>query len=214
MAFLNVRLPEEVEKGVSGGPTFLTTIATLASGYEKRNINWESARQHYDVGYGIQNKEDFSTVLAFFYVCQGRAHSFRFKDWGDYQIGDDETDTPQEIGVGDGLNPTFQIVKRYTVTTSPTLTIFDREVTKPVASTIRVFVAFVEQTLTTDYTVDDATGIITFTGGSIPAASASVGVICEFDVAVRFDVDACDVTLETFQAGAVPNLPTVEVRGE
>jgi len=208
MAFLDQRLPEEVEKGASGGPSFSTTIATLASGFEKRNINWSATRQQYDVGYGIQNKDDFSEVLAFFYVCNGRAHSFRFKDWGDYQIGDDEEDDPQEIGTGDAAETAFQVVKRYTVGA----TTHEREITKLVASTVRVFVNFVEQTLTVDYTVNALTGVITFVVP--PPMGESVGVICEFDVAVRFDVDQCNVTLETFQAGAVPNLPVVEVRGE
>lgn len=212
MSFLNVRLPEEVEKGANGGPSFLTTISTLASGFEKRNINWSAARQQFDVGYGIQSKEHFSEVLSFFYVCNGRAHSFRFKDWGDYQIGDDLEDIPQEIGEGDGLETAFQILKRYEVATSPAPTIHERDITKPVDGTVRVFVNFVEQTVTVDYTVNYSTGIITFVVA--PTLGESVGVICEFDVAVRFDVDQCEVTLETFQAGAVPNLPVVEVRGE
>jgi uncharacterized protein (TIGR02217 family) len=208
MAFINQRLPEEVERGSSGGPSFSTTVATLSSGFEKRNINWSASRQQFDIGYGIQSKEDFSEVLAFFYVCNGRAHSFRFKDWGDYVIGNDEADSPQEIGTGDGADTTFQIVKRYTVGA----TTHEREITKPVNGTVRAFVNFVEKTEGADYTVNYLTGLITFT--VFPPAAQSVGVICEFDVAVRFDVDNCDVTLETFQAGAVPSLPLIEVRSE
>ena len=41
MAFHNVQLPEEVERGAQGGPQFKTTVFTLSSGYEKRNVEWE-----------------------------------------------------------------------------------------------------------------------------------------------------------------------------
>jgi len=210
MAFDDVRLLDSVEKGAVGGPSFSTTVATLGNGYEQRNQNWSLARATYDIGYGIDSAEVYGEVLAFFYARAGMARSFRFRDWGDYTIGDDETSTPDFIGIGDGSDATWQIIKQYT-SGSQTYT---RNITKIVASTLRVFVNGVEKTLTTHYTFNALTGLITFTGGNIPAFGESIGVICEFDVPVRFDSDAIAVSMETFEAGSVPNIALREVLGE
>lgn len=216
MAFHDIRLPVEVERGVRGGPRFKTTIRPLKSGFEKRNQEWERVRGEWDVGYGMLSKDDedadhtFTQVQAFFYARRGRAHTFRFKDWSDFTIGlifiggQPAQDDPQTIATGDGVEDTFQIFKRY----EPGTYQFDRPIYKPIASTVRPFLDGVEQTV--GFTVDDDVGTITFTPA--PPMSTVIAVICEFDVAVRFDTDAFDVTLATFQAGQIPNLPIVECR--
>ena len=209
MAFHDTRLPDDVERGAQGGPEFNTTVITLSSGFEKRNINWENTRASYDVGYGIQHKDDFSLVLEFFYARQGMAHSFRFKDWTDYQIGDPaDAATRQNIGTGTGSLDTFQIFKRY----SSGGIDYDRDLTKIVSAGLQVYVNGVLQTITTHYTIDLLTGIITFV--TPPPNTELVDVICEFDVPVRFDIDKMDVAATTFEAGSIPNIPIIEVRGE
>lgn len=208
--FHDVRLPEEVEKGAQGGPQFSTTIATLANGYEQRNRNWASARATYDVSYGIDGPDLYGEVLAFFYTRGGMFHSFRFKDWSDYTIGDDDTDTPESIGTGDGVTATFQISKTYI----SGIYTYVRDITKPVSGTVRVFVNGVEKTITTHFTVNLLTGVITFTLGNEPPNGETVAVICEFDVPVRFDTDLVSVSMEAVEAGAVPGISLKEVLGE
>lgn len=207
MAFHETRLPEDVERGAEGGPAFNTTILALNSGFEQRNQNWEAARGRWNIGYGIQTKSAFDLVKAFFYARRGRFHGFRFKDWSDYEIGDSsDSSTRQTIGVGDASNDTFQIYKRYSDGGED----YDRTITKPVNGTLLVYLDGVLQTETTNYTVDYTTGIITFT--SPPGGSVVVAVICEFDVPVRFDTDNFGITLATFDAGSIPDLPVVELR--
>lgn len=204
MAFHNVRLPEDVERGAQGGPGFNTAVVSLATGYEQRNMNWQFARCKYDISYGIQTKQDFSDVLEFFYARRGRAHSFRFKDWSDFEL------IRQNIGTGDGADATWQIFKRYTDSGGT----YDRDLTKIVSGTVSVWVASTLKTETTHYTVNYSTGVITFTGGNIPTGGQAIEVECEFDVPCRFDSDDFGITLETFQAGAIPSITIVEVRGE
>ena len=207
MAFHDERLPEDVERGASGGPNFNTTVLQLSGGAEKRNINFSRARGTWDVGYGIQTKEDFQTVLSFFYTKFGKAHSFRFKDWSDFEIGNDSTDTPQTIGTGDGTTTVFPIVRRYTTAGFS----FDRVLEKiNVTPTPRAFLDGVEQF--SGFTFQ--TGAATLTWTAAPALNVLVGVICEFDVIVRFDTDQLNVTLETFNAGTIPQIPIIEVRDE
>lgn len=203
MAFHDIRLPEEVERGALGGPKFKTTVLQLSSGHEKRNIDWEDSRGEWDIGYGIQTKANFSTVLSFFYARRGRAHSFRFKDWSDFEIA-----TEQSIGTGDNLETDFQVFKHYTSGSES----FDRNILKPVSGTVRAFLNSVEQTISVDFTVNLLTGIVSFTVA--PGAGVDVGIICEFDVPVRFDIDHLGINVETFDAGAIPQIPIVEVKAE
>lgn len=201
-SFHNVRLPVDVEQGAQGGPGFKTTILMLSSGFEQRNIEWARQRGDWDVSYGVRTKEDLDEVVAFFHVRRGRAYGFRFKDWSDFEI------TAQAIGTGDGVNAAFQVLKRYTSGSDT----FDRKITRLVMGTLSVFVNGVLKTETTHYTVDLETGIITFTGGNIPAAAAVVSVTCEFDIPVRFDIDKLNVKMYWEEAMEVPSIPILELR--
>lgn len=224
MTFHDVRLPDDVERGAVGGPRFKTTVLTLESGFEKRNIDWAQARGQWDVGYGIMAKEDEAAQFAtldiirnFFYARQGRAHSFRFKDWTDFDIGDknNPTVTNQQIGLGDDVTVAFQIFKQYS---SGGIT-YDRPLTKIVSGTQTILLDNVVQTDPGDYTIDLNTGIVTFvvapasTGGGGPGSEEIVQVVCEFDSHVRFNIDQLQTNLEIFTAGSIPQIEIVELRG-
>lgn len=212
MAFHEVRLPEDVERGAQGGPGFNTTVITLSSGFERRNINWEQARQRWDIGYGLMDREgnvdqaDFSEVLAFFYAREGRAHGFRFKDWTDFELA------RQLIGTTDGGTTTqFQVFKRYT---SGVVT-YDRPLTKIVSGSVSVWVnsvSIAEGAGASQYQINLNTGIITL-GSTLAAQSGTdVEVECEFDIPVRFDVDQMEMNAVLYNAASVPAIPVVEIR--
>lgn len=205
MAFDNIRLPDDIERGAQGGPRFRTTVITLSSGFERRNRDWEQTRGAWDIGYGLQRKDQFDDVVAFFYARNGRARGFRFKDWLDFQLA------RQAIGVTDGTNATFQIFRRYT---SGTVT-FDRLLTKPVAGTVLVWVNGVAITLgagADEFQVDTTTGIITLGATLAAQTGTTVESQCEFDVPVRFDTDALDLVADTEIAATIPQIPIIEVR--
>lgn len=204
MVFHDVQLSEEIERGAQGGPEFRTTVLELSSGFEQRNINWSRTRGSWDISYGLDKKSNQEQVLAFFYARQGKAHTFRFKDWTDFEIGTTTPEVVQEIAVGDAVEDRFQIIRRY----SSGGFIFDREITRPVVGTVRVFLDSVEQV--SGFTVDNSTGVVDFTVA--PGVSVSVGIICEFDNPVRFDTDRLD--LRAFFNGdfSVPAIVIKEVR--
>lgn len=206
MAFHDVRLPDNVEQGALGGPRFKTDILELSSGFEQRNIRFSQARSMWDIGFGVETKADFNIIIEFFWTRQGAANSFRFKDWSDFVIGVDATDTDQSIGTGDGATTTFQATRLYASGNQT----FNREITKLVSGTVRVFLDSVEQF--SGFTIGLLTGIITFSVA--PAGSVDVGLISEFDVPARFAQDELDINMRTFDAGSVPNIPVWEVRGE
>jgi len=214
MAFVEQRLPEDVERGASGGPGFKTTVITLSSGYERRNQDWEKVRGKWDIGYGLTRKSQIEAVINHFYAMRGQLTGFRFKDWSDFQIGDSlggDATTRQSIGLTDGTNATFQIFKRYSVAAY----FFDREITKPVSGTVRVWVNDIERVEgagADQFQVDTTTGIITI-GSTLAALNGpAVEVICEFDVPVRFESDSLDITTEVFSDEAAISMPRINVQ--
>lgn len=195
MAFHDVRLPDGVERGAQGGPSFMTTVVTTKSGMEYRNADWARARARWDVGYGIQTLEDLRAVLAFFYARRGRLHSFRFKDWSDYEA------VFQPIGTGNGVQNQFQLVYVYDSGGQS----YARTITKPVSGT--VFGAVNGTPVMTSTNL--LTGIITF--AVPPANGTAVTATFQFDVPVRFDVDQIPINVQTFAAGSIPSIPVIEV---
>ena len=83
-----------------------------------------------------------------------------------------------------------------------------RTITKPVAGTVRVVLGMVEQM--SGWTVDETTGLITFT--TAPANGVIVRAGFEFDVPVRFDTDYLEVDFAAFAAGDIPTIPLIEVQ--
>ena len=55
-----------------------------------------------------------------------------------------------------------------------------------------------------------ATGLITFT--TAPATGTAITAGFEFDVPVRFDSDALDVTLDLERFGSITSIPLLEIR--
>lgn len=205
--FHEIRFPEAVSFGSTGGPAFLTTVVETASGFEQRNIEWSQARASYEIGTGIRSEADLAAVVAFFRARAGRAYGFRFKDWTDYKSvapGESITASDQLIGAGDGSETQFQLVKTYASGAGAHV----RTIAKPVAGTVAVALNGVAQP--TGWTVDLTTGILTFT--TAPAAGVDVRAGFEFDVPVRFQNDRISVSLEYFRAGEAPSIGLIEIR--
>ncbi|MEQ8281654.1 MAG: DUF2460 domain-containing protein [Parvibaculum sp.] len=210
MAFHEIRFPLDIAFGSSGGPERRTEIVTLGSGHEERNSPWAGSRRRYNAGYGLRSLDDIHALIEFFEARHGRLHGFRWKDRADWKSGAPGAGiaaTDQMLGAGDGTRTAFQLVKIYASGGAS----YTREIAKPVSGSVRVAVGGVEKTAGTDFSVDPATGIVTFIAAA-PASGASVTAGFAFDVPVRFDTDFLDIDLGAFEAGSVPAVPVVEVR--
>lgn len=210
-SFIDVRLPEDIERGATGGPRFKTSITTLSSGFEKRNVEWDKVRGRWDIAYGLTSLDQVSDVIHMFYAAQGKARGFRFKDWSDFQIGkQSDPSTRQSIGTGDASTVTFPVFKQYGVGGVT----YDRRVYKLVSGKTMVFLDGVEQS--SGLSIDTSLGKVTF--DSPPADGVDVAVITEFDVAVRFDTDELPIETELFfqdePIGQIPRIDLVELRVE
>ena len=206
MAFHDVRFPADLSFGSVGGPERRTEIVTLANGHEERNTPWADSLRRYDAGLGMRSLDDVAVLTAFFEARAGQLHAFRWKDWADYKSCAPSrvpTDEDQEIGTGDGARTAFRLRKRYA--SGPYA--YVREIRKPVGGTVLVAVDGAEAT---GWSCDHATGTVTF--DAPPADGTVVTAGFEFDVPVRFDVDRIAVSVDSFEAGQVPDVPVVEVR--
>lgn len=172
---------------------FLTDVVIKASGAEARNQNWSYERLTYEVSHAARREVDWRKLQAFFRVVAGRAYSFRFKDWTDY-----------EVAAADGKFITIDathayLAKRYTYGAETR----DRKITKPVSGQVTF-------TGGSGLSLDYATGILTH--GTIPSAWEG-----EFDVHVRFDTDEMrHVTIDKQPSGELivgwDSIPLIEVR--
>jgi uncharacterized protein (TIGR02217 family) len=205
MPFHDVRFPLDIALGAHGGPERLTDIVTLANGAEERNSRWANSRRRYNAGYGVKSHGDMQAVLAFFEERRGRFHSFRWRDALDFSSNGTPSPAPtdQALGTGDGTTKSFQLTKRYGASFDPYL----RPITKPVAGSVRIAVAGSE--LTTGWSVDTLTGLVTFAEAPASGAALTAGFL--FDVAVRFDTDTLDVELTSFNAADATAIPLIEV---
>ncbi|PKQ11765.1 MAG: TIGR02217 family protein [Alphaproteobacteria bacterium HGW-Alphaproteobacteria-1] len=209
MGFHEIRFPANLSFGSVGGPERLTEIVTLASGHEERNSPWAQARRRYDAGVALRSLEDIEALIAFFEARQGQLYGFRWKDWSDFKssrAGAAPAFDDQRIGVGDDASVAFQLTKTYRSGAFEAV----RPIVKPVRGSVRMGLGDVEMREGVHYEVDDTTGIVTFS--EPPNMGVPVTAGYEFDVPVRFDTDGIQVSLASFQAGEVPNVPVVEIR--
>jgi uncharacterized protein (TIGR02217 family) len=207
--FHEILFPLDIALRSAGGPQRRTDIVALGSGREERNARWAHSRRRYDAGYGVKTLEALSEAVAFFEERRGMLYGFRWRDRLDHSSGTGEvTATDQVIGTGDGTTAAYQLMKTYGSIHAP----YQRPIVKPVAGSVRVAVDGVEKAEDTDFTVDAATGVVTFLAGHIPAAGKAVTAGFLFDVPVRFDTDYLEVDLSAFAAGAIPKIPLVEIR--
>lgn len=209
MAFHEVSFPTNLSFGSVGGPERRTEIVALTNGHEERSSPWAHSRRRYDAGMGLRSLDDVAALIAFFEARAGQLHGFRWKDWADYKSASPSTKVgalDQEIGRGDGVTASFALRKAYR--SGPAS--YWRPIVKPVRGTVLVALGGVEQTDTLDYGVDASSGIVRF--AVPPAQGARITAGFEFEVPVRFDTDRIAVSVASFQAGDLPQVPVVEVR--
>ncbi|MFN6926024.1 MAG: TIGR02217 family protein [Tabrizicola sp.] len=209
MAFHEIRFPANLSFGSVGGPERRTEIVTLTNGFEERNTPWAHSRRRYDAGLGLRSLDDIETLIAFFEARAGQLHGFRWKDWADYKSCQ-PSGTPgpldQLIGIGDGVTTVFQLQKTY----RSGLQEYARPIRKPVAGTVQVALAGDPKIEGLEFLVNAETGEVAFE--IAPDAGVRVTAGFEFDVPVRFDSDAIQVSVASFQAGDVPSVPILEIR--
>ncbi len=206
--FHDVRFPLPVALGATGGPVRRTEIVTLGSGREERNQRWKHSKRRYDAGTGVKTRDDLFTLVDFFEERRGRLYGFRFHDPLDHKTcspSQSVAATDQELGVGDGAQVSFPLIKTYGGAHLP----YARPIRLPVTGSVVVAVDGVPAGEGAQFDVTD--GAVVFRSGHVPGNGATVTAGFWFDTPVRFDLDELNVNLSDFEAGSVPTVPIVEI---
>lgn len=187
------RFPDELAAWAKGGRSFRTISVETYGGDEYRTAAWSMPRGEWDITSALRQTQpnaayNWKTLRNFFTACKGQLYAFRFKDFQDYT--DDDAGVLGTTGVGVAATLAYQMFKNYVVSPLTTQVI----VQKPVASTIKIYINGVLKTLTTDYTLDSTTGIVTFV--SQPGVGLALTWTGEYDVPVRFAADIPAMGLE------------------
>ena len=197
MSFLEIRFPESIAFNSSSILEFNTTIVKSKNGYEQRNINWNTHKMKFNIINGIKTKAELDEVITFFRNVRGAGYGFRFKDWTDYQVDN------QYLGLGDGVTKEFQLIKSYRVSDN---IVYYRKITKPVISTVRVFINDIESK---DFNIDLTTGLITL--NTVPEIDSIIKANFEFDVPVRFENDIMEITMNSINSGNIKDITLIEI---
>ena len=185
-----------------------TSIISIAKGVEQRVPLLGTPSRRYELRRNLE-PADYYELQVFALARRGSLRAFKIVDPVDKTTASDHLSahsaTDVRIGTGDGTTATFQMCKRYGAGTA-------YETTRTISQigAISVAVNGTTKTETTHYTVDYETGIVTFTGGNIPATGEGVTAGCSFYVPVRFDEETDNwlgLNHTAFsQAGAAPGL--------
>lgn len=212
-SFDEVQFPPNISAGAQGGPAFNTTVLTLDSGQEHRNINWSRERPVYDVSTGIKTAEDARAYQKFFYARRGKAIGFRFKDWSDYRLPFWDQ-TPGDLDpipvflVTDGTTSQFQIYKIY----SDGVGTFSRKIVKVVAGSANFFNNATPMVSPADFIIDNNTGIVTISNVIKATTGHEISGFLEFDVPCRFDTDTQNLTLNGNELIKWDSIPVVGLK--
>lgn len=213
MAFHEIRLPTTYDYGISGGPSFGTQIVEMPSGQEQRIARQQQGKRSWNIPFNNKTPAQISEIITFFLARQGAAHGFRFKDFHDFTTGADGVGAPSfgnvQIGVGNGSQVQFQLVKKYT---SGIIT-RTRNITKPVSGTVLIGVNGVNQT--SGWTVNTSNGLVTFT--TAPANGATITAGFEFDVPVRFSKvtdELLNISIDNFESNGIRGFAVSELVDE
>jgi uncharacterized protein (TIGR02217 family) len=206
--FHEILFPISVALQGSGGPERKTDIVVTGSGREERIARWANSLRRYDAGTGVKTLPALQSVIAFFEERRGRLYGFRWRDRVDWQscsLGATPSPTDQIIATGDGTTTQFQLIKLYGGAFAP----YSRVISKPVTGSVRIAVAGQEILIGQGVSVDNTTGLVSFT--TAPASGAAITAGFGFDVPVRFDTDSLLIDYSAFIAGEIPKIPIVEI---
>jgi len=159
-------------------PVWSTTIKQAVSGREFTSANFSYPRYRYKMVYSVlrQNSvyQELAQLAGFFNARQGSFDSFLFND------PDDNTVTLQAIGIGDGVNKLFQLVRSFGGFVEP---VYD------VNGTVSIYVNGVLRTVGTDYSISSS-GLVTFVVA--PGAGLTVAFTGSYYRRMRFEQDTAE----------------------
>lgn len=168
--------------GFRADPYFLVKIIEREGGFERVDRKWAQPRRTFD---GVPLKDatlgDIEEILYFWLAIGGMGGDFRFRDYTDYKSCR-TYETPaagdQPLIVNDDSPGGYLLTKQYTFGAFTHV----RRIWRPRGDTI--IIANETNTVQSDWTLDEETGVLTVGGGFAGVPTSWAG---EFDVWCRFN---------------------------
>jgi uncharacterized protein (TIGR02217 family) len=186
---IEIQLPTYVSENAQAIDAWNTQVNILPSGKQQRAALQSKVLGRWIVAFETVDETKHKALRNFKLAVKGAFHAFRFQDPADFKSDGQQNCSP---AVGTGALTTFQLQKTYTVDAPGTS--YVRTVTKPVNGTVEIYVNSVLQAETTHYTINYATGVVTFTGA--PTNGHTVKAKFQFDKPAHFVNDDMPVTVE------------------
>lgn len=195
--FLEERLPLGVRMGASFADEYQVEITQTAGGSEYRRLVHPYPRRVFTVSYTQRTADLWNQVVALYHRAYGMYSGFRVKALDDYTTNARTaapTATDQALGVVTA-GSVYQLQVQYGSGATPiSLGLPVRTIFKPVAGTTRVAIGSQEQTVTTMWSVDTATGKVSFAANktrtitAISQAASAVATVGAHTFAVNESV--------------------------
>jgi uncharacterized protein (TIGR02217 family) len=196
--FLDIQFPSEIAYGSQSSIGYSTLVQKSISGKEQRNINWLYPKYSFNLAPAINSKADLDKIIAFFHIVQGKAYSFRFRDFSDFFV------LGGKIANGDGVKIKFQLKKIYSVGTNTR----ERIISKIEVGSVNIYLDDILQN-PSQYTLNYLSGEITF--NTAPAINKVIKADFNFDVQARFNTDNLSHILNSHNYRVVEKIELVEV---
>lgn len=184
--------PECIAFNAEATPEWSTALVENAGGFTFANQNWQYAQHSYDVTLAVRTATDYRLVRAHFHQVRGRANTFPFKDFLDFQASSSEGVLTLVSG------SEYQMGKRYGGANP-----YDRKITRPVSGTCTFYRTRSAVQSVIAPTVDYATGRVTVSGHVADDTYQWAG---EFRVPVRYASDRLPAAAINKQPGATGEL--------
>jgi uncharacterized protein (TIGR02217 family) len=215
MTFRDIPFPDCIAFGAQSDVVWLTNIVQSIGGYESANQNWEDAKHAYDVSFAVRTVSDYQAIRAHFNQVRGRANTFPFKDYLDFEVTAANGVLLTSAGAAPSANGTVYLHKRYGSGGS----LWDRQITRPdttLTAVTRTRSGTPSNILGTDAVVTYTTGAVALTNHMSGDTYTWAG---SFKVPCRYDVDRLPAAIINKQPGQsgellvdVQSIPIVEVR--
>jgi uncharacterized protein (TIGR02217 family) len=220
-SFVDAYAPQKIAGFPFGSsPRWSTDITTVKSGASMRNQNWTQPLHRFTAPQAIRAQEDFELVKDMWWVLNGPAKTFPFRDPLDFASGPLPaanfppvvTPLDQRIGTTDGVTSSYQLTKLYSFGADSIL----RDITLPVIDSVVVWINGHDPGESADggpYTwqVSRPGGIVSFDPVPVGGMAVTAGFL--FDVQARFEADdTFDGIVQAWKLAGYADLTFVEER--
>lgn len=214
MQFVNIPFPECIAFGAQSDAAWSTDLAAVLSGHEIANQKWQDTRHFYDVSFAVRTRTDYLLVRTHFHQVRGRAKSYPFKDFLDFEVSAAEGVLLSAAGAVISANGTYYLHKRYGSGGDA----YNRRITRPDTpiQVLRTRSGVTTNIVGSGAAVTYTTGAVVITGHAGGDTYAWSGT---FVVPCRYDTDRLPAAAINKQGGEdgellvdCASIPIVEVR--